>query len=138
MLKLNDLIAHEKRLTEIISHAQKELDAIRLLISGMQMRSEVGGGSAPVSSDQRTNLPVFIRRLIDNSSTDWHTTKSVMEQVFKEGIRDRSKKANIRATVSGYLRKFYDAGLLERRNIGSPESPRYKYRKRGSEELSLS
>jgi hypothetical protein len=133
-LNIKDLTAHEKKLTDIIEHAQKEREAIRLLIAGMRLRAENTGEQETITpAPQSAKTPTIrqaIKKIIDDANGDWIMTKEVLDKLFEMGIRNRKQIKGLRPTVSTWLRKFYDMGELERENVGDPNSPKFKYRKR--------
>lgn len=136
MLKLQDLIAHEKQLMSVIEHAQKELDAIRLLIAGMRLRSqgEATSRTAPPTNGNRS-LAAEVARFAKEHKERWFVGSEVTNWLMETGIRPTDKRANLRATVANYLKNLYEKGDLERRNVGVGGTPKYEYRKREDQGL---
>ncbi|MFH2054553.1 MAG: hypothetical protein ABIJ61_01230 [bacterium] len=137
MLRLKDLIAHEKELVAIISHTQKELEAIRLLISGIQMRKTEDEPSQSVASAKSPGAAASVRQFIQDHAHGWFSGKDIIGWMTEKGYGGRGKRSSVRATVANYLKGYYDKGMLERKNVGSPESPKYEYRKRIERTLDL-
>lgn len=125
-LKLNDLQEHERKLTQIIEHAEKERSAIITLINGMNLRS----GSTDLFEQPRPSLtiPQAVTNQVAEFGSRGFTVKEVMNGLVHSGFRDMKAMKNIRPSISGELRKKLDSGRLKRKNVGTGNKPIYEYR----------
>jgi len=132
-LNINDLTEHEKRLNEIIEHAEKEREAIRLLIKGMRLRNSVlASGDEALAHSNGSKAPSIAQGVINQINHfegKWFTVRVVTGNLIRMGIGNLKDEAKLRPVVANYLKKHFDNKVLERRNIGSEASPTYEYRK---------
>lgn len=125
-LSKKDLIEHEKKLTEIIEHANKERDAIRILIEGMSIRDDES--HLMESNGKRMTIPEAVKKLIREMGDKSFYSLDITEGIVRLGVRSRKDWNNIRPTVSSLLRDMCDKGILERKDVGTENKKKYRYR----------
>lgn len=123
-LLLKDLQEHERKLTEIIEHANKEREAIRTLIKGFDLRGE---GIRPAQSRPKQTIREAVRQQVKAFGDERFTVNQFMEKLIEVGFRDRKAMGKLRPAISGELRKLVVAGELERNNIGTDNKAIYEY-----------
>lgn len=124
-LKFRDLVDHESRLTEIIEHAEKERDAIRLLIQGMKLR-----GESKETQDQsvgRASIKEVCIQRLEQLGDSRFTVNDLVGHVIVTGLKTKDDLKVLRPTVANYMKKWYDLGAVDRRNIGLKKKPVYQY-----------
>ena len=125
-LNKKDLIEHERKLTEIIEHANKERDAIRILIEGMSIRDDESPLIEP--NGKRMTIPEAVKKLIREMDDKPFYSLDITEGIVRLGVRSRQEWNNIRPTVSSLLRDMCDKGILERKDVGTENKKKYRYR----------
>ena len=123
-LNIIDLVEHVKSLTAIIEHAQKELDAVKTLIAGLNLRQ-------PVVND--SNIPTMapsIKKLVsfmhNELKTMWLTSsQATLEFVSRFPKRDGK---HVRTNVGMAQKQLVDDGVLMRKNLGDATTPKYTYK----------
>lgn len=133
-LHINDLVEYERKLDEIITHAEKEREAIRLLIKGIRMRGLVitPSPAEAVSSTNGVRIPQISQGVVDQIDllgNHWFTVRIITKILVQLGVGKGKSEQKLRPIVANYLKKHFDNNKVERRNIGSDASPIYEYRK---------
>lgn len=127
-LKLNQLEQYERRLAEIIRHAEEERKAIRTLIDGINLRQTVGAGnSMPTLDLRRMSIEKAVGVVIDSNSLESYTSLEMTDYLVENGHwTDRDA---LRPNVGTALRKLWDDNKLTRDNEGTRKKPAFRYRK---------
>ena len=125
-LTIKDLREHEKKLTEIIKHAEEERGAIRLLIKGMELRSNGDEPDRPISANM--TVADAITKGIEYFSPKGFTTNDLVSHLISVGFRKSSQRKNFRPNVANRLKELCSKGILQRRNISRGHKPLFKYK----------
>lgn len=124
LLNLSDLIETAQKLKSIIDHSQQELDAVQLLIKGMEMRS----GEQDNTHKKRSLFQDTIYQ-VDRFQGAWFTGRQITDNLITAGVRKSSDRTRLQSIVAHYLKKLYEQGKLDRENLEPNTSRgRFKYR----------
>lgn len=137
-LKLKDLLEHEKKLKDIIKHAEVELAAISQLIDGFRIRGSYDGSTFSESSvklEAPLTIAEAVKDQIDKFNNRWFTVRQLLDALVNSGFRTEKQIRKIRPNVSGLLSDLTKEGMLIREDIGLPNKPTYRYKKRDDSNL---
>ena len=123
-LTLSDLLEEEKRLKEIVTHAESELKAIQTLIIGRNLRKESEQGQlfTDIKSLSMKKSVLAIHKEHDNK---WFNGAEMTEEIKR---RDPSKfSKNLRTSAGNAQRDLCTEGTLIREDRGTEKVPNYSY-----------
>lgn len=124
-LNIKDLRDEEARLKGIVQHAEKELTAIRMLISGREMRQE------EVESSSRSLVGMTIRSAVEAIVAEWIDRRFTSAEMHTElKSRGFENEAHLRANVGNALKDLSRLNKLDREDVGEDKLVKYEYFKK--------
>lgn len=123
-LNIKDLREEETRLADIMEHTRRELDAIRCLIAGRELRSEPEAVTHGMIDHLSVEKAV---RLIHSESPDKWITSSQMTAMIRQRDPHKDTKS-LRVNVGGAQKNLHEnKGVLHRKNVGGDVQATYTY-----------